>query len=86
MCMFGKLAFSDLDLATPNFGVQEWVEHPPDVADVIHGGPVCRDGALYVDETPGLGCDIDEEAAQRFPYQRAYLPTSRRADGSVHDW
>ena len=75
-----------LDLATPNFGVQEWVQHPPEVADVIHGGPTFEDGYLTVTDAPGLGCDIDLEAAKRFPYQRAYLPTVRRADGSVHDW
>ncbi len=75
-----------VDLATPNFGVQEWVEHPPQVADVITGGPTFADGYLTVSDAPGLGCDVDEEAAQRHPYQRAYLPTVRRADGSVHDW
>ena len=75
-----------LDLATPNFGVQEWVVHPKDVADVIQGGPTFADGYLNVSDAPGLGCDIDEEAAKKYPYRRAYLPTSRRADGSVQDW
>ena len=75
-----------LDLAIPNFGVQEWIEHPPEVADVFHGGPTFENGYLTVEDSPGLGCDIDEDAAAKFPYQRAYLPTTRRADGSVHDW
>jgi mannonate dehydratase len=75
-----------LDLATPNFGVQEWVTHPEEVADVISGGPVFADGYLTVDETPGLGCDVDEERAKQYPYKQAYLPVVRRADGSVHDW
>jgi mannonate dehydratase len=75
-----------LDLATPNFGVQEWVVHPKEVADVIQGGPTFTDGYLNVSDAPGLGCDIDEKAAAKFPYRRAYLPTSRRADGSVQDW
>lgn len=75
-----------LDLATSNFGVQEWVAHPPQVADVIHGGPTFHAGYLNVSDTPGLGCDIDEGAAAKYPYQRAYLPVARRADGSVQDW
>ena len=75
-----------LDLAIPNFGVQEWVVHPPETADVIHGGPTFADGYLHVSDAPGLGCDVDEAAAARYPYRRAYLPTSRRADGSVQDW
>ena len=32
------------------------------------------------------GVDIDEKLAAKFPYQRAYLPTVRLMDGSVHDW
>jgi mannonate dehydratase len=75
-----------LDFATPNFGVQEWVVHPPEVADVIQGGPTFSDGYLHVTDAPGLGCDIDEAAAAKYPYQRGYLPVSRRADGSVQDW
>ncbi len=75
-----------LDLALPNFGVQEWVEHPPEVADVIHGAPVFDDGYLTIGDEPGLGCEVDEDAAKKYPYQRGYLPVVRRADGSVHDW
>ncbi|MBM81645.1 MAG: bifunctional D-altronate/D-mannonate dehydratase [Planctomycetaceae bacterium] len=75
-----------LDLAIPNFGVQEWIEHPPEVAEVIPGGPTFEDGYLTVSDAPGLGCDINEDAAKKYPYQRGYLPTTRRADGAVHDW
>lgn len=75
-----------LDVAIPNFGVQEMVCWPDAVQEVIQGAPEYRDGALWPNESPGLGCDIDEQAAARFPYKRAYLPTTRRADGSVHDW
>jgi mannonate dehydratase len=75
-----------LDLATSNFGVQEWVFHPPEVNEVIPGAPTFKDGYLHVTNAPGLGCDIDEEAAKEHPYKRSYLPTSRRADGSVQDW
>jgi mannonate dehydratase len=75
-----------LDLATPNFGVQEWVVPPREVADVIHGGPQMAHGYLTVTDAPGLGCDIDEHAAAKYPYRRGYLPVSRRLDGSVQDW
>lgn len=75
-----------LDVSIPNFGVQEMVFFPEAVHEVFPGAPTYRDGYLWPNESPGLGCDIDEEAAKKYPYQRAYLPTTRRADGSVHDW
>ncbi len=75
-----------LDIAIPNFGVQEMVFFPEETREVITGGPTYHDGFLWVSDTPGLGTDVDEEAAARYPYKRAYLPTVRRADGSVHDW
>ena len=75
-----------LDVAVPNFGVQEMVFFPDPVHEVLPGAPEYRDGRLWPSETPGLGCDINEEAAAKYPYKRAYLPTTRRADGSVHDW
>jgi mannonate dehydratase len=41
---------------------------------------------LHPGEGPGLGVEIDEKLAERFPYRRAYLPVNRRLDGSMHDW
>lgn len=75
-----------VDVSIPNFGVQEMVSFPEAVHEVFPGAPEYRDGRLWPSETPGLGCDINEEAAKKYPYRRAYLPTTRRADGSVHDW
>ncbi len=75
-----------LDCAIPNFGVQEMVFFPEQVHEVMPGAPGFSDGYLFPSEKPGLGVDLIEEAAAKYPYQRAYLPTVRRADGSVHDW
>jgi len=75
-----------LDLAVPNFGVQEMVFFGDRVREVIPGGPTYRGGYLDVGDAPGLGTDVDEAAAAKHPYRRAYLPVTRRLDGSVHDW
>lgn len=75
-----------LDCSIPNFGVQEMVFFSDAVNEVMPGAPEFRDGYLLPSDKPGLGVDLDEEAAAKYPYQRAYLPTVRRADGSVHDW
>jgi mannonate dehydratase len=75
-----------LDVAIPNFGIQEHMGHPEEVSSVFLGGNTFRDGMLFPSEEPGLGVTYDEAAAERFPYQRRYLPVARRLDGSVHDW
>ncbi len=75
-----------LDLAVTNFGVQEWSMHADPVREVIRGGPTCSDGYLDVRSDPGLGVDVDETAAGRFPYRPVALPMARRLDGSIHDW
>ncbi len=75
-----------VDIAIPNFGIQEMVFFPDVAREVLTGGPVFKDGYMVVDDTPGLGTDLNEEVAKKYPYKRAYLPTARRKDGSVQDW
>jgi mannonate dehydratase len=75
-----------LDISIPNFGIQEMVFFPEVAREVLPGGPEFKDGYMNVSDAPGLGTDINEEAAKKYPYRRAYLPTARRRDASVHDW
>jgi mannonate dehydratase len=75
-----------VDISIPNFGIQEMVFFPDVTREVISGGPEFKDGYMNVSDLPGLGCDVNEEAAKKYPYRRAYLPTARRKDGSVQDW
>lgn len=82
----GHAAAVHLDLAVPNFGIQETVVFDDVVHEVFPGAPTFGDGYLDVRDAPGLGTDVDEAAAARYPYRRAYLPTLRRPDGSVQDW
>ena len=79
----GNAASVHVGLSIPNFGVQEWTGYNEQVYEVFQGGPRFEDGLLVVDDTPGLGVDIDEEAAKKYPYRRSYLPIPRRSDGSV---
>jgi mannonate dehydratase len=43
-------------------------------------------GFMHPGEASGLGVDIDEDLAARYPYERAYLPMNRREDGTMHSW
>jgi mannonate dehydratase len=74
------------DLSIPNFGVQEYMRHTPETDAVFPHAYSFSAGELHPGEAPGLGVEIDEEAAARFPYRRAYLPTARLPDGTMHDW
>jgi mannonate dehydratase len=41
---------------------------------------------LHPGEAPGLGVELDEKLAAKFPYKRAFLPVNRLEDGSMYNW
>jgi len=41
---------------------------------------------LDVPDDPGLGIEVDREAAREHDYERSALPAVRHEDGSVADW
>jgi mannonate dehydratase len=82
----GMAAALHLDLAVHNFGIQEYMPHGPLAGEVFRTSYRFQDGYLHPGEEPGLGVDLDEAAAARFPYHPAYLPFNRLHDGTVHDW
>lgn len=76
-----------LNLATPNFGVQEQPRKTGTVlTDVVPVQPEWKDGYLLPPDRPGLGVEFDREAAKKHPFQMAELPHLRREDGSVTNW
>jgi mannonate dehydratase len=75
-----------LGLATSNFGIQEFMGYPDPVDDVFQADYRFDDGYLHPGDAPGLGVSVQEDAAGRFPYQRAYLPVARTLDGAMKDW
>lgn len=75
-----------LDLTVPNFGIQEYMGHLEPASEVFKTSYTFEDGYMHPGDAPGLGVEIDEEAAARYPYEPRYLPVNRRLDGSMHDW
>ncbi|MFJ4921090.1 D-mannonate dehydratase ManD [Streptomyces sp. NPDC088725] len=82
----GMAAALHIDLAVHNFGIQEYMKHSPRTLEVFLTSYRFTDGLLHPSDTPGLGIELDDEAAARFPYEQAYLPVNRLTDGTVHDW
>lgn len=74
------------DLSIPNFGIQEYMRHTPKTDEVFPHGYTFKNGYLFASETPGLGVDIDEAKAAKYPYKPAYLPVNRLEDGTMFNW
>jgi mannonate dehydratase len=73
-------------LWVPNFGIQEYMRHTDETDAVFPHEYHFADGCLHPGDAPGLGVELDEDLAARYPYQRAYLPVNRLEDGTLHDW
>jgi L-alanine-DL-glutamate epimerase-like enolase superfamily enzyme len=76
-----------LNLACPNFGVQEQPRRTNTLlTDVVPVQPEWEDGYLLPPAGPGLGIEFDREAAKKHPFQMIELPHLRRLDGSFTNW
>jgi mannonate dehydratase len=83
VCMGAALHF---DLSVHNFGIQEYMRHTDETDAVFPHAYKFENGFMYPGDAPGIGVDIDEKLAAKYPYQRAYLPVNRKLDGTIHDW
>jgi len=83
VCMAAALHF---DLSVHNFGIQEYMRHSAETDRVFPHRYTFDGGFMHPGDAPGLGVDIDETLAAKFPYDRAYLPMNRKTDGTVHSW
>lgn len=87
-----------IDLAAQNFGVQEWsgIEPPNFVIqelkgphgallEVFPGLPEFKDGYVYANEKPGLGVDLDETEAAKYPCENTVTTwtQTRERDGAL---
>ena len=84
----GHAAGLALELATYNFGIHEGSVFPPETRAVFPGCPETKDGFMYAHEAPGLGIDIDEKLAAKYPFPDTPTfdhrwGTTRRRDGTV---
>ena len=73
----GHAANAHIDLAVWNFGIQEApssIHKPSDRMQAIFPGlPWVENGYMHVSDSPGLGLDINENEAAKFPIQDVQL-------------
>src|SRR6202161_1130600 len=74
------------DIAVNNFGIQEYMRHTRETDEVFPHSYSFNNGYLHPGDAPGLGVDYDEKLAEKFPYERAYLPVNRKLDGTMFNW
>src|SRR5215475_9937310 len=78
-----------LELASYNFGIHEGYIFPQNTKEVFAGCPEVKDGYMYAQEKPGLGIEVDEKLAAKFPFPEGppnfdySWGTTRRRDGTV---
>ncbi|WP_319237561.1 enolase C-terminal domain-like protein [uncultured Propionivibrio sp.] len=87
-----------IDLAARNFGIQEWSgTEPPNfviqelkgpreaLLDVFPGLPEFRAGYVYANDKPGLGIELNEAEAAKYPCEKTVTTwtQTRLADGSL---
>jgi mannonate dehydratase len=60
--------------------------YPKETDKVFSHAYTFERGFMHPGDKPGLGVDIDESLAAKFPYERAYLPVNRKLDGTMHSW
>lgn len=79
----GHAANAHMDLAVWNFGIQEAVSFNDQTLEIFKGCPTMKDGYMYVNEVPGLGVDINEKAAARYPITTKSNWQVRKRDGTL---
>jgi mannonate dehydratase len=78
-----------LELASYNFGVHEGGSFPKETQEVFVGCPEVKNGYMLAQEKPGLGMEVDEKLAAKFPFPPGppnfdySWGTTRRSDGTV---
>ena len=78
-----------LELASYNFGVHEGGSFPKETQEVFVGCPEVKNGYMLAGERPGLGIEIDEKLAVKFPIPTGppnfdyNWGTTRRSDGTI---
>ena len=82
----GFAAELHLDINIHNYGAREYMTHTPETLEVFETTMTFENGMLHPSDTPGLGVTFHPEVAEKFPYEQAYLPYNRLADGTVHNW
>jgi galactonate dehydratase len=77
------------DIATPNFIIQEKMDAVPWFYQVVEGQPEFENGYMRIPEKPGLGIEVNEKLALKYPFKQEpvdVIEMARIADGTIVHW
>lgn len=71
----------------PNFALQEYPlgEQESPKSEIVKNALRCEDGFIIIPDAPGIGVELAEDAAERWPYKPRTVKTRLHRDGSVVD-
>jgi mannonate dehydratase len=79
----GHAAHAHVDLTVWNFGIQEAVHFSDKLKTIFSGCPTMDNGYMSVNEVPGLGVDVDEKEAAKYPITTKSNWQVRKGDGTI---
>jgi mannonate dehydratase len=62
------------------------MRHTQETDEVFPHSYSFNNGYLHPGDSVGLGVDYNETLAEKFEYERAYLPVNRKLDGTMFNW
>jgi galactonate dehydratase len=71
----------------PNFALQEYPKGEDETPkrEIVKSTLQLENGFLIIPEAPGLGIELAEDAAERYPFRPLPVETRLHVDGSVVD-
>ena len=63
----GHAANAHIDMTVWNFGIQESVHFSDRLKEIFPGAPYVENGYMYLNEAPGLGVEVNETEASKYP-------------------
>ena len=73
--------------SVPNFALQEYPlgEGVPPKSEIVKGVLQCKDGFITIPDRPGIGVELTDDAAEKYPFKGRPQNTRLHVDGSVVD-
>jgi galactonate dehydratase len=77
------------DIASPNFIIQEKMDAVPWFYQVVEGQPEFANGYMRIPERAGLGIEVNEKLALKYPFKQEpidIIEMARLPDGTIVHW